>query len=102
MSFVVEIDDEVLYLRQRLRERIILEVWTNGSIHPRQAVHDAALSLTDMFASFRSLYEIKTHSLSSLKIQEPNKNFRRNFQYLKYTAKLRNRAEKTIARSCKN
>ena len=57
VSFIVEIDDEVLYLRQKMRERIVLEVWTNGSINPRQAVHDSSLRLLDMFASFRSLYQ---------------------------------------------
>ena len=59
VNFVVEIDDEVLYLRQRIRERIILEVWTNGSIDPRQAVHDSSLRLLDIFSSFRSVYQVR-------------------------------------------
>ena len=58
VNFVVEIDDEVLYLRQKIRERIIFEVWTNGSIHPRQAIHDSSLRLLDIFANFRSVYQL--------------------------------------------
>ena len=68
VNFVIEIDDEVLYLRQKIRERIILEIWTNGSIHPRQAVHDATLSLLDMFSSFRSLYQTSDYSSPLLQL----------------------------------
>nr|YP_010732303.1 RNA polymerase alpha subunit [Polulichloris maxima]WDY13217.1 RNA polymerase alpha subunit [Polulichloris maxima] len=73
VNFVVEVDDEVLYLRQKVRERIILEVWTNGSIQPRQAVHDATLSLLDMFSSFRSLYQVKSNDLLLLQFPEYTK-----------------------------
>ena len=76
VNFVIEIDDEVLYLRQKVRERIILEVWTNGSIHPRQAVHDATLSLLDMFSSFRSLYQVKSYSPPQLKLPGYSKNLK--------------------------
>ena len=75
VNFLIEIDDEVLYLRQKIRERIILEVWTNGSVHPRQAVHDATLSLLDIFSTFRSLYQINQYSSPLLKVPEYAKNY---------------------------
>ena len=83
VNFVIEIDDEVLYLRQKVRERIILEVWTNGSIHPRQAVHDATLSLLDMFSSFRSLYQIKSYSPPQLKLPGYSKNLKSLYRHLR-------------------
>jgi len=36
-------------------ERIILEVWTNGSIHPRHAIHKAAKSLIQLFLPFQQM-----------------------------------------------
>ena len=39
--------------KKNLKERIILEVWTNGSIHPRQAIHEAAKSLIQLFFPFQ-------------------------------------------------
>ena len=78
VNFLVEIDDEVLYLRQKVRERIILEVWTNGSIHPRQALHDATLSLLDIFSTFRSIYQTNEYSSTLLKVPEYNKKLKNN------------------------
>ena len=76
VNFVVEIDDEVLYIRQKVRERIVLEVWTNGSIHPRQAVHDATLSLLDMFSSFRSLYQENSYSFPLIRVPQYTKSLK--------------------------
>ena len=78
VNFLVEMDDEVLYLRQKVRERIILEVWTNGSIHPRQALHDATLSLLDIFSTFRSIYQTNEYSSTLLKVPEYNKKLKNN------------------------
>lgn len=57
VNFIVENDNEAIHLYDEIRERIVLEVWTNGSIHPRQAIHEAALSLLDTFSSFRTLFQ---------------------------------------------
>ena len=78
VNFLVEMDDEVLYLRQKVRERIILEVWINGSIHPRQALHDATLSLLDIFSTFRSIYQTNEYSSTLLKVPEYNKKLKNN------------------------
>jgi DNA-directed RNA polymerase alpha subunit len=34
------------------RESVILEIWTNGSIHPRQAIHEATKQLINLFSPF--------------------------------------------------
>ena len=49
VNFVLQIDDQW----QEPRERVILEIWTNGSIHPRQAISEAATSLVYLFSLFR-------------------------------------------------
>ena len=36
-------------------ERIILEIWTNGSIHPRRAIHKAAKALIQLFLPFQQI-----------------------------------------------
>ena len=57
VNFLVESDD----LSNKPRERLILEVWTNGSIHPRQAIHEAALYLIDLFSVFRKMSHLDSH-----------------------------------------
>nr|YP_010732114.1 RNA polymerase alpha subunit [Massjukichlorella minus]WDY13028.1 RNA polymerase alpha subunit [Massjukichlorella minus] len=59
VNFVVEPDD----LSNKVRERVLLEVWTNGSLHPRQAINEAALSLITMFSAFRKLTHLDSHSV---------------------------------------
>lgn len=36
-------------------ERILLEIWTNGSLHPRQAIHKASKSLIEIFLPFQQM-----------------------------------------------
>ena len=62
VNFAIETDD----LSNQFRERLIFEVWTNGSVSPRQAIHEAALSLMNMFSAFRSLSHLDSHSSSRL------------------------------------
>ena len=49
VNFAIQIDDQW----QEARERIILEVWSNGSIHPRQAIREAATNLVYLFSLLR-------------------------------------------------
>ncbi len=37
------------------KEVIVLEVWTNGTIHPKQVIHNACLYLSNLFAALSSL-----------------------------------------------
>jgi DNA-directed RNA polymerase alpha subunit len=56
VNYVVEKDD----LCNQPRERIILELWTNGSIHPRQAIHQALFSLISTFSVFRKAFDLNS------------------------------------------
>ena len=49
VNFSLQTDDQW----QEPKERIILELWTNGSISPRQALHEAATCLVHVFSLFR-------------------------------------------------
>ena len=49
VNFAIQIDDQW----QEPRERIIFEVWSNGSIHPRQAISEAATNLVYVFSLLR-------------------------------------------------
>jgi DNA-directed RNA polymerase alpha subunit len=49
VNFAVEIDNDY----DVPKERVILEVWTNGSIHPRQAIHEAAKALIKLILPFQ-------------------------------------------------
>lgn len=49
VNFLVQRD----YQWPRPRERVILEVWTNGSMHPRQAITESATLLVHLFSLFR-------------------------------------------------
>nr|YP_009538380.1 alpha subunit of RNA polymerase [Capsosiphon fulvescens]AWX64069.1 alpha subunit of RNA polymerase [Capsosiphon fulvescens]AYV89986.1 alpha subunit of RNA polymerase [Capsosiphon fulvescens] len=58
-------------------ERIILEVWTNGSIHPRQAIHLAAKSLVQLFLPFQqmktSMFQFSRSDLSKVPPESKSK-----------------------------
>lgn len=49
VNFAIQVDEQW----QEPRERIVLEVWSNGSIHPRQAIHEAATNLVYVFSLLR-------------------------------------------------
>lgn len=59
VNFTVEKDD----IFNQTRERILLEIWTNGSIHPREALNQAVFSLVSMFSAFRDMIHLDSHSL---------------------------------------
>lgn len=81
VNFLVEVDDH----SQISKERIILEIWTNGSIHPRIAIHKASSSLIRLFALFRKSNSINFLSLKSpvYSIQERNLLKKLSFNLLK-------------------
>jgi DNA-directed RNA polymerase alpha subunit len=70
VNFVVERDD----LSNHVRERVIMEVWTNGSIHPRQAIHEAALSTMSIFSKLRKTFQLDSQSFD-LAFKKNNKSF---------------------------
>ena len=60
VNFGIERDD----LSNQIRERIIMEVWTNGSIHPRQAINEAVLSTMSIFSKLRKTFHLDSHALA--------------------------------------
>ncbi|RYX79787.1 hypothetical protein EON70_00305 [bacterium] len=54
VNYIIEKDD----LFNQPRERLILELWTNGGIHPRQALHKASLFLISTFSIFRNVFHL--------------------------------------------
>ena len=49
VNFLLENDDESI----EIKEKVILEIWTNGSIHPRKAIHQAASAIIKIFLPFQ-------------------------------------------------
>lgn len=49
------------------QDRVFLEIWTNGSLHPRRAIQDASRILTDFFSGFLK------YSLASFCVEKNNK-----------------------------
>lgn len=45
--------------KNHLQEKIILEIWTNGSIKPHEAIHEAAQELVTKFVPFQKIYSHK-------------------------------------------
>lgn len=65
-----------LSLFKKKKEKIILEVWTNGSIHPKQAIQFATKKLVQLFVFFyeRTLFKsLMLYSFPNLSIKIKNK-----------------------------
>ena len=60
VNFAVEVDDNL----EEPKDRIILEVWTNGTIKPRDAIYGGAKALIKLFGSFQTI--LPTGNLSNL------------------------------------
>lgn len=50
------------------KEKVVFEIWTNGSIHPRQAIHEAAKILVRLFSPFQETRTLKSIFLKPLPI----------------------------------
>jgi DNA-directed RNA polymerase subunit alpha len=50
-SYLIQASDDL----QLAKDYIILEVWTNGSIHPRHAIHKAAKALIQLFLPLQQM-----------------------------------------------
>lgn len=85
---------------QLAKDRIILEVWTNGSIHPRHAIHKAAKSLIELFLplqqirpspiEFKSLPNLIIHdALNSFDSTKKKKLTRIDLQKMIYLSKIK-------------
>lgn len=66
VNYIVE-----MYTSSRLgkpKERVIFEIWTNGSLHPRQAIHEASKLLVRLFSPFQETRTLKSLFLKPLQI----------------------------------
>lgn len=57
-NFSVQSDEDVLHFPLHIQsrdvtERVIFEIWTNGTLTPRQALHHAAMELIRFFSMFQ-------------------------------------------------
>lgn len=52
----------------KTKERVLFEIWTNGSIHPRQAIHEAAKILVRLFSPFQETRTLKSLFFKPLQI----------------------------------
>ena len=43
-----------------IKDRLTLEIWTNGSVHPREALSESAQIISGFFAPLRDLNELET------------------------------------------
>ena len=50
------------------KDLVILEIWTNGSIHPKQAINEAAKALIQLIAPFQEVYFFKAVFINSPKV----------------------------------
>nr|YP_009725396.1 alpha subunit of RNA polymerase [Trebouxia lynnae]QHO63902.1 alpha subunit of RNA polymerase [Trebouxia lynnae] len=64
VNFAIETNDQ----SEAPKDRIILEIWTNGSIHPKQAINDAAKALIQLIAPFQETKNFKSVFLNSPKV----------------------------------
>ena len=64
VNFAIETNDK----SEIPKDRIILEIWTNGSIHPKQAIHEAAKALIQLIAPFQEGKHFKSVFMSSRKV----------------------------------
>lgn len=53
---------------RKTKERVLFEIWTNGSIHPRQAIHEAAKILVRLFSPFQETRTLKSLFFKPLQI----------------------------------
>ena len=64
VNFAIETNDK----SEVPKDRIILEIWTNGSIHPKQAIHEAAKALIQLIAPFQEGKNFQSVFMSSRKV----------------------------------
>lgn len=86
VNFSIEIDEKL----HKPKEFILFEIWTNGSIHPRQALHDAAKQLLLTFYPIQkaiSLNRLKKFLPVLAKKKIKRKNFKKSNLLYQKTAK---------------
>lgn len=52
--------------KEKLKEVIVLEIWTNGSLHPRQAFYDALKILNNLFSQLEKIKILNSTVIESI------------------------------------
>jgi DNA-directed RNA polymerase subunit alpha len=53
VNYVIE---DIRYTQNLIKDRLILEVWTNGSITPKEAVSQSSVILTNLFSPLKNIH----------------------------------------------
>ena len=64
VNFAIELNNE----SEAPKDLVILEVWTNGSIHPKQAINEAAKALIQLITPFQETQIFKSVFINSPKV----------------------------------
>ena len=64
VNFAIEPNNE----SEAPKDLVILEIWTNGSIHPKQAINEAAKALIQLIAPFQETKIFKSVFINSPKV----------------------------------
>jgi DNA-directed RNA polymerase alpha subunit len=68
------------FKKNYLQEKIILEIWTNGSIHPQKAIYEAIQKIIDIFIPLQKIYSYKKTKLT-IKAIESNKSISHSLHF---------------------
>lgn len=91
VNFLLENDDE----STELKEKVILEIWTNGSIHPRKAIYEATSAIIRILLPFQELNSFQSFILNSnLKTQQNSKEVSRRREFYLNKKKVKFAAKK--------
>nr|YP_009237993.1 alpha subunit of RNA polymerase [Pseudomuriella schumacherensis]AMO01419.1 alpha subunit of RNA polymerase [Pseudomuriella schumacherensis] len=52
--------------KEKLKEVVVLEIWTNGSVHPRQAFYDALKNLNSLFSQLEKIKILNSAVIESV------------------------------------
>ena len=66
VNYLIEIDEDFDFKK----EKILFEIWTNGSLHPRMALHQAAQKLVQLFSAFQENHFFEILSTHSFQISQ--------------------------------
>jgi DNA-directed RNA polymerase subunit alpha len=74
VNYVIESDELHLSFNNRYNPGhiIILEIWTNGSVHPREALYDALKKLLILFSNINLMKFVEPRFNESLKTENQN------------------------------
>ena len=64
VNFAIELNNE----SEAPKDLVILEIWTNGSIHPKQAINEAAKALIQLITPFQETKNFKSVFINSPKV----------------------------------